>query len=54
MRSSSGMKRIRPELSSGSLMKREKFCGTLRRANSWRCDFGLRTRTARLSESPEM
>ncbi len=49
------MKSMGPERVSGvSGMKRGSICGTLMRANSWRFVFGLRMRTERLSDRPEM
>lgn len=54
MRSSRVRNRTRPEPSSGSCTNRGSTWGTLRRANSTFSVFGLRTRTERLSERPEM
>ena len=52
--SSSGTKRWPPPWASGSGTNRLKLCGTLTRAKCSLPVFGLRTITARLSESPEM
>jgi len=54
MRSSMGIYRSRPLASSGSAMNRERIRGTLRRANWVLWVLGLRIRTERLSDKPEI